>query len=157
MVAEVFAGLNAIKTAFDLAKGLKDIDDATRRNAAVIELQEKILVALAAQAELVETIGELKKRVVELEAWDTDKKRYELKDIWQGSLAYVVKESMSVSETPHNICANCYERGHKRYLQPRVTGFVKELFCSECNTAIIIGSVDIPGPLILPRRKHPRL
>jgi hypothetical protein len=40
MVAEVFAGLGAFKTAFDIAKGLKDIDDATRRNAAVIELQE---------------------------------------------------------------------------------------------------------------------
>jgi enamine deaminase RidA (YjgF/YER057c/UK114 family) len=108
MVAEVFAGLSAIKTAFDLAKGLKDIDDAA--NAAVIELQEKILIALATQSELVETIGELKKRVVELEAWDADKKRYELKDIWHGSLAYVIKESMRGSESPHNICANCYER-----------------------------------------------
>ena len=45
MVGEVFAGLSALKTAFDIAKGLKDIDDATRRNAAVIELQEKILLA----------------------------------------------------------------------------------------------------------------
>ncbi len=50
MVAEVFAGLGAIKTAFDLAKGLKDIDDATRRNAAVIKLQEKILDAQQAQS-----------------------------------------------------------------------------------------------------------
>ncbi|MFZ3324849.1 MAG: hypothetical protein WA231_02690 [Methylocella sp.] len=61
MVAEVFAGLSAIKTAFDLAKGLKDIDDATRRNAVIIELQEKILTAQAAQMELVETINDLKK------------------------------------------------------------------------------------------------
>jgi hypothetical protein len=45
MAGEIFAGLSAIKTAFDIAKGLKDIDDATRRNAAVIELQEKILAA----------------------------------------------------------------------------------------------------------------
>ena len=50
MVAEVFAGLSAIKTAFDLAKGLKDIDDATRRNAVIIELQEKILSARDAQS-----------------------------------------------------------------------------------------------------------
>ena len=41
MVAEVYAGLTSLKVAFDLAKGLKDMDDATRRNAAVIELQEK--------------------------------------------------------------------------------------------------------------------
>lgn len=153
MVAEIFASMSAIKTAFDIAKGLKDIDDVARRNAAVIELQEKILSAQAAQVELIETIGELKKRVVELEAWDADKKRYELKDIWRGSLAYVVKESMSGSETPHNICANCYERGHKRYLQPRVTGYGQELFCSECKTAISSGSVDLPDPHILAWQK----
>jgi len=155
MVAEVFAGLSAIKTAFDIAKGLKDIDDAARRNAAVIELQEKILFAQAAQLELVETIGELKKRVVELEAWDADKKRYELKDIWNGSLAYAIKESMRGSEPPHNICANCYERGHKRYLQPRVTGFGRELFCSECNTAIFIGSVAIHDDILEWSRQKP--
>ncbi len=63
MVAEVFAGLSTIKTAFDIAKGLKDIDDVAHRNAAIIELQEKILTAQAAQATLVETVGELKKRV----------------------------------------------------------------------------------------------
>src|SRR5580704_2382399 len=103
MVGEVFAGLGALKTAFDIAKGLKDIDDAARRNAAVIELQEKILTALSAQAELIETIGELKKRVVDLEAWETEKQRYELQDIWRGSLAYVIKESMRGSETPHKI------------------------------------------------------
>jgi hypothetical protein len=28
MVAEVFDGLSALKSAFDLAKGLKDMDDA---------------------------------------------------------------------------------------------------------------------------------
>ena len=31
MVAEVFAGLGALKSAFDLARGLKDIGNATRR------------------------------------------------------------------------------------------------------------------------------
>jgi hypothetical protein len=78
MVSEVFAGLSSIKAAFDIAKGLKNIDDATRRNAAIIELQEKILSAQAAQAELIEAIGELKSRVAELEAWDAEKQRYEL-------------------------------------------------------------------------------
>ena len=41
MVAEIYGGISALKSAFDIAKGLKDIDDAARRNAAVIELQEK--------------------------------------------------------------------------------------------------------------------
>ena len=49
MVAEIFGGISAIKSALDIAKGLKDIDNAARRNAAVIELQEKILAAQHAQ------------------------------------------------------------------------------------------------------------
>jgi hypothetical protein len=28
MVAEVFAGLGALKSAFDIARGIKDLDDA---------------------------------------------------------------------------------------------------------------------------------
>jgi hypothetical protein len=40
MVAEIYGGLSAIKSAFDIAKGLKDIHDATLRNTAIIELQE---------------------------------------------------------------------------------------------------------------------
>jgi uncharacterized coiled-coil DUF342 family protein len=73
MVAELITGLGAIKSAFDLAKGLKDIDDAARRNAAVIELQEKILSAQAAQSALVERIGELEKQVAGFKAWEAQK------------------------------------------------------------------------------------
>ena len=57
MVGEAIAGLSAIKTAFDIARGLKDINDATIRNSAIIELQEKILAAQQAQSTLIETIG----------------------------------------------------------------------------------------------------
>jgi hypothetical protein len=57
MVAEVFAGLSALKSALDIAKGR------------------------AAQAELLEEIGELKKRVAEFETWETEKQRYELKEV----------------------------------------------------------------------------
>jgi hypothetical protein len=79
MVAEVFAGIGALKTAFDIAKGLKDIDDTTRRNAAVIDLQEKILSAQQSQSSLIETINELEKELVRLRSWEADKPRYELR------------------------------------------------------------------------------
>ena len=67
MVGEVIAGLGALKTAFDLAKGLKDINDATIRNGAVIELQERILAGQQAQAALLEHIGTLEKEVAGFE------------------------------------------------------------------------------------------
>jgi len=40
MAGEVIASLSIFKTLLDMAKGLKDINDAAVRNAAVIELQE---------------------------------------------------------------------------------------------------------------------
>jgi Mg2+ and Co2+ transporter CorA len=67
MVAEVFAGLSAFKTMFDMAKGLKDINDAAIRNGAVIELQEKILAARESQSAALERIGELEKKVASFE------------------------------------------------------------------------------------------
>jgi hypothetical protein len=68
MVGEVLAGSSALKTAFDIAKGLKDINDATLRNAAVIELQEKIIFAQAEQSALVERISDLEAEMVRFAA-----------------------------------------------------------------------------------------
>jgi hypothetical protein len=70
-----------MKATFNIAKGLKDIDDAPRRNTAIIELQEKILSAQTEQSESIETIGDLKKRVTELETWEAEKQRYELRTL----------------------------------------------------------------------------
>lgn len=144
MVAEVFAGLGSIKPAFDIAKGLKDIDDTTRRNAAIIELQEKILSAQAAQAELVETVGSLKKRVTELEEWDADKQRYELKSVAPGSFAYALKQNAYGSAPAHQICAACYGRNKKFILQimPNSTahihlGIPTKYQCPECKSEIV--------------------
>jgi len=51
---------------------LQKIHDVTARDRAVIELQKEILTAQAAQATLIETIGDLKKRVAEFETWATE-------------------------------------------------------------------------------------
>jgi hypothetical protein len=72
VAADVYAGLGAIKTAFDMAQGLEAINDATVRNAAVIELQEKILTAQHTQAALVGRAGELEKEVASFKDWEAD-------------------------------------------------------------------------------------
>ncbi len=119
MVSEVFAGLSALKAAFDIAKGLKDIDDVTRRNAAIIELQEKLLIAYAAQFDLNELVRKLKEEVARFETWDAEKQRYELKQLASGgaAFAYAVKPAMQGAEPFHCICASCYQRGIKSLLQ----------------------------------------
>lgn len=145
MVSEVFVGLSAIKTAFDIAKGLKDIDDATRRNAAVIELQEKILTAQQAQSELVETIGKLEKEVARLKSWETDKERYELNEIAPGIFALAIKEGMRGGEPFHRICANCAANGKKSYLQQHARGpYYDEYHCDGCGAKLPINKGSPP-------------
>ena len=146
MVGEVFAGIGALKTAFDIAKGLKDIDDATRRNAAVIELQEKILTAQSEQASLIDTVGQLKSRVAELEAWNADKQRYVLSDFGSGLLAYSLKDSMSNGEPPHHLCAQCYSDNVKSILQTetRFPGRCHVMAWHRCGSDLYLSGAPDP-------------
>jgi Zn finger protein HypA/HybF involved in hydrogenase expression len=147
MAAEVFAGISALKTAFDLAKGLKDIDDAARRNAAVIDLQEKILAAQAAQAALVEKVSNLEKEVASFETWETEKKRYELKDLKKGFFAYILRQDMEAGEPPHALCTNCYSRGFKSILHLNEPRDLRDRTwdCPACKTSVRNQAGDIGG------------
>lgn len=113
MAAELLTGLSAFKSLFDMAKGLKDINDTAVRNAAVVELTEKIFAAQSAQATLIERVRDLEAEMMRLKAWDAEKQRYELKQWGDGAFARVLKESESNGEPIHPLCAACYDRGTK--------------------------------------------
>jgi Zn finger protein HypA/HybF involved in hydrogenase expression len=117
MAVELIAGLGIFKSLYDSAKALKDINDATIRNGAIIELQEKILAARESQTTLLERIGKLEKEVANFKTWETEKKKYEMKLLSPGSVAYALKEQVQGTEPDHYICANCYEDGKKSFLQ----------------------------------------
>ncbi|MGH6847317.1 MAG: hypothetical protein ACREC0_07730 [Methylocella sp.] len=126
MAVDVIASLGAFKTIFDLAKGLKDINDATIRNTAVIELHDKILAAKVEQSELIERNSELEKELAILKAWDAEKERYELVQIAPGVVAYAQKESVCDHEPFHYLCANCYiARGRNLFSSNAVSGAMR--------------------------------
>jgi hypothetical protein len=145
MASELIAGLGLFKTAFDMAKGLKDISDATIRNAAVIELQEMILSAQQSQSTLIERVRELEKEMARMKNWETEKQRYDLKHISPSTqvLAYALKADMAGSEPPHWICATCYEGGKKNILQPetRHPGRTYVMVCHSCKTVLCVSGV----------------
>jgi len=118
MVAEVFAGIGAFKAMFDMARALKDINDAATRNAAVIELQGQILSAQMEQAKLVEHVSTLEKQIADFEKWDAEKQKYELKQIsGLGAFAYMLKLEARGTEPPHWLCTQCYENRKKSVVQ----------------------------------------
>ncbi len=137
MVGEIFAGLNAFKTALDLARGLKDIDDAVRRNAVVIELQEQILTAQSAQQELIDRERKLQAELAELKAWGAEKQNYELKSIEGRTFVYVLKPGARPSEPGHWLCPTCYNNDRKSFMQFTRLEVRDNIYkCPQCETTI---------------------
>ncbi len=124
MIAEIGAGLGALKTAMDLAKGLQAASSQATINEVKIGLQQSILeaqsaLASAQQADATTTgrIRDLEQQIVEFKDWSRDAERYELKAIDRGCFAYMPKAGMGNGEPPHWLCANCFNRRHKSFLQ----------------------------------------
>lgn len=141
VAAEIISGISGLKAAFDLAQGLKNIDDAVRRNAAVIELSEKILAAREAQSILLDRVGALEKEVASFETWDAEKERYELKNIGSAGVAYMLKPNARGTEPPHWLCPNCYAQRKKAFYQPTGASIQRLTVykCQGCQGNISIG------------------
>jgi hypothetical protein len=135
MVAEAFAAVSALKAAFDIAKTLKDMNDAVARNAAVIELQGQILAAQEAQSTLTERIRELEKEVVGFKAWEAEEQRYELKSLGWGAFAQVLKPEVRGGKPPHWVCTNCYSQRRISIIQnAMIRGVGMRWHCPACKT-----------------------
>ena len=65
MVPEIMTSMGLLKSIFDITKGLKDVSDATIRNAAIIEIQEKVIAAQQAQQTLIQHVSDLEKEVTQ--------------------------------------------------------------------------------------------
>jgi hypothetical protein len=141
MVAEVYAGLTAFKAMFDMAKGLKDINDAAIRNGAVIELQEQILSAQQQQAELVDRVRALEAEVANFKTWETEKQRYELKQLGDHRIyAYAVKGDARGTEPEHWVCPDCYQNRQISVLQQvtRFPGRADVRICQRCGWEVYV-------------------
>ena len=145
MAGELIAGIGIFKTMFDMAKGLKNINDVSIRYRASIELQEKILAAQAQQSALVERIGNLEKEVARFETWEAEKQRYGLTEVGDGVVTYVLKPSMGGSEPPHCICSECYQHGQKSIIQATGNFYGSVMLaCPRCK-AVTTASEDHPN------------
>ena len=141
VVSETIAGLSAIKTAFDMTKALKDINDAAIRNAAVIDLQEKILSAREAQTALLERIEDLEAQLDTFKTWAAEKQRYQLRDFGGGTFAFELNPQEANGEPMHRLCPTCFEKKQKSILQSRGRdAWKRDMFkCNACGTEFSFG------------------
>jgi hypothetical protein len=143
-MGSIAAAVASLKTATDIAKTISELKVGAEVQGKVIDLQREIMAAqssaLAAQSDqftLLHQIRELEQRIREIEGWEREKHRYVLVKLYQGSLAYIVKEESRGSEPRHYICAACYQEGKKSILQGFTSGYGEHvLTCPRCNTKV---------------------
>lgn len=138
LVGEVFAGIGAFKAMMEMARALKDMDNAVSRAEVVISLQEKILAGQTAYSDLLQRKDDLEKEVVRMKNWEAEKARYELVALHDGALAYAVKEAMRGAEPAHYICPTCYQQDKKSILQGTTWHLGEHsLHCHVCEAKIV--------------------
>lgn len=134
----------SLKAAANTVKSMVELRDAVLFHAKANELQAQIADALAdsvsayeAQTTQLQRIRELEEKLATFESWDSEKKRYDLKELGHGALAYMLKPEARGTEPPHWICTNCY--GSRRisiiqYLMRKGEGYRHS--CPACHMAL---------------------
>jgi hypothetical protein len=152
--AEIGLGIQALRTAFNLAKEAKELTDTTAIRAKVIEMQTLIMEAQSnaidareAHSHLVAQIRDLEQEIHRLKAWDNEKQKYELQSINGGSVAYALRADIADRGAPHWLCGNCFERGQKSFLQAGAVGAVSQMVtwsCAVCSSKIMTSRDVVP-------------
>jgi hypothetical protein len=148
--SEISAGISSLRLAYDIARGMKDVADATERNGKILELQGAIMDAQAgaiqaqqAHSADVQRIRDLEAEIAGLKAWDGEKQRYVLQSVGNGAFVYALKAGMENGEPPHWLCTNCYTRREKSFLQRTDTAGARPVertwACPVCKGKVAIG------------------
>jgi hypothetical protein len=149
---EIGLGIKALKSAMDVAKEIKGLNDTAAIHAKIIEMQNLIMEAQASaidaredHAAQVKRVRDLEEEMARMKAWEAEKQRYELKAPWLGATLYALKPAMYDGEPPHWLCVNCYNQGKKRVLQICQHTPAKNIWaCPDCDGRIIVSSGIAP-------------
>jgi hypothetical protein len=97
----------SMRAAVEITKAMKDLHDANLLQTKTFELTREILAAqgyameaVAAQSALLERVRQLEEEKADLEAWNTEKQRYELKTIQTGVTVYALKPGRRTEKRP---------------------------------------------------------
>lgn len=126
-----------LKNAYDLAKDLTALQVSTEFKTKINDLLAALFAAREEAMTLQEESVALKTAARELEAklakrtaWNTEKEKYELKEIRKGNFACVLKSGSA--SAPH-YCQNCFESERKSPLQIRRLTTLVDYKCPSCG------------------------
>lgn len=163
-LAALSAAMTSLQTAAKLGKAMMDLRDASAIQSKVLDLmgqiysaQENALAAQSEQFDLLSSVRKLEQHIADLENWNTEKERYELKRYENGVFTYAVKPTVQSDEPPHELCANCYSQRiksilHQEHWQPMRCVV---LCCHRCGSvAYVKGNPHLEHAKLRPRPSH---
>jgi hypothetical protein len=145
-LTSISTALSSLVAAKDIAQSMVGLRDAAAFQEKRFELQSKIMDAQSSvflvneeRTTLIKRVSDLEEQIAGFETWETEKQRYEFKQVCpMGGFAYVLKTGVENSETTHCLCADCYERSKKRFLQgtkEMLSGY-RIFHCNECRSNV---------------------
>jgi hypothetical protein len=152
----------SLRSLAEITRAMKDFHDADLMQAKIFELTQEISTAQtwaseaqAAQSELLDRVRQLEDEKAKLEAWSTEKQRYELTSLAEGVTAYVLKPGTENGEPVHRLCTNCYAEGRKSILQTetRYPGRCEVMVCNRCGSELYVSGGREPQHNAM-ARKH---
>lgn len=155
MAAWLDAVLSPLKAAGETVQKAVETRDAVKFGEATAGLYAQIRAAYDAataiqerESALREENESLKRRLVELEALQARKARYELKELPPGVVICTLKEGMDATGDPQRACHHCYENGKISALQSRgVHNGLETLCCNGCGSELKAGIFQAPKPV----------
>jgi hypothetical protein len=157
-LADLGSALGALQKASDILKNWTSVGTDKERAAKISELNGQILSAQtsaiqanATQLSLIEQVGTLKAEIAQLETWEAEKERYELKNVSRGATVYALKKETQGSEPSHWLCPDCYQNRKKRFFQyagngPPGRDHLRHIWhCQSCKGQIRVPYSVSPG------------
>ena len=125
MYTEITSAIQSTKTALEIVKAARGLANYSELLAAVTDVQIKLTDAIASelagqekQAEFLERIRELERRLSEFESWDAQIQRYELFAFETKAMAYALRPGMENGQPMHYLCLPCADKRQRSTLQP---------------------------------------
>lgn len=147
MIAELLSAYQGLKSAKDIADGIHALDTrvevqtrATQLLGIISDLQGTLLDMQTQMAAMAQRNAELEQRLLQMQHWQREETRYRLHRTDAGGFVYRYQGGADGrDEPPHELCADCYQKGIKSILQAAGTAdWHLVAKCQACGAQVLI-------------------
>ena len=145
--------MGLVKSASDIITGAMSNTDEVKRNAALIEVQMKLVAALKSATDAHHAINAtmdahkaLEREIMDLKSFKAEAENYLFKMPFPGVFVYARKCADGDATLPHYLCANCFEQGKKSHLHTAADRAGWTLL--KCPNCVAVQQTTTQGPVI---------